>query len=50
MRITFCNYDVYDDEKILKSKHQGRYSPWPLKVYLENITVSTSIRIEKDVL
>lgn len=25
--LSFCNYDVYDDEKFLKSKHQGHYSP-----------------------
>lgn len=37
--LSFCNYDDYNDENILKSKG-----------YLETITVSTTIRICKDVL
>lgn len=36
VRITFSNYDVYDDENILKSKHRGHYCPGPLKGCLEN--------------
>lgn len=42
--ITFSNYDAYDDENIVKSKHQSHCCPCPPKGYLENITVSSIIR------